>query len=119
MTDQTEKQIETDILNYLRRVGGFRCFKFHQTTAKLNRTRSKHEWNGVSDIIGWVSINGKAIFMAVEVKKPGGKVSAKQQAFLDLLNMDGGIGFVAYSVLDVEKKFKEYEIMSRREPMHH
>jgi len=38
------------------------------------------------------------------VKKPGGKVSEHQQNYLDRINKEGGIGFVAYSVEDVTKE---------------
>jgi penicillin-binding protein-related factor A (putative recombinase) len=52
---------------------------------------------GVSDIIG--IFNGR--FLAIEVKTKRGKLSEQQQAFIDKVNIEGGIAFVARSVSDV------------------
>jgi hypothetical protein len=41
-------------------------------------------------------------FVAIEVKKPGGKVSRKQQAFLRAVERKGGVGFLAYSLAQAE-----------------
>lgn len=52
---------------------------------------------GISDIIGcW---NGK--MLAIEIKSEKGKLSPAQQTFLDNVNKNGGIGFVARSAMDV------------------
>lgn len=53
---------------------------------------------GSSDLIGWTQFSKVAVFTAVEVKKEGGRVSDKQQKFIDAVNKAGGIGIVAYSV---------------------
>ena len=58
---------------------------------------------GSSDLIGWTPIEitpemvGKklAIFTAVEVKKPGGRVSKEQLNFMRRVNEDGGIAGIA------------------------
>jgi hypothetical protein len=60
---------------------------------------------GGADLIGWVpvvvdeSMVGQtlAVFCAVEVKRPGGKVSESQQRFLDAVQRSGGIAGVARS----------------------
>jgi len=60
---------------------------------------------GGADLIGWkpVVITEKmvgstlAVFCAVEVKRPGGKVSESQQRFLDAVNRAGGMAGVARS----------------------
>lgn len=60
---------------------------------------------GGSDLIGWTPVvitpdmvgQTVAIFTAVEVKKPGGKVSEAQQNFIDQVNRHGGRAGVAYS----------------------
>ena len=52
---------------------------------------------GVSDILG--IFRGR--FLAIEVKKPGGKLTEKQQEFIDRINANGGIAFVARDVFDV------------------
>jgi hypothetical protein len=53
---------------------------------------------GVADILG-ILPGGK--FLAVEVKKPGGRVSPEQADFLQEVNAAGGVGFIAYSSQDV------------------
>ena len=63
---------------------------------------------GSSDLIGFTSKTitaddvGKtvAIFTAIEVKTPTGKVSPQQKAFIDVVNRSGGIGGVVRSVDD-------------------
>ncbi len=54
---------------------------------------------GVSDIIGCQRVTGR--FIAIEVKRPGGKATPEQQEFLDSVTRAGGIAFVATSVDDV------------------
>lgn len=53
---------------------------------------------GVSDILG-VLPGGR--FLAIEVKTQRGRVSDPQQAFMDNINRNGGLAFVARSVDDV------------------
>ena len=53
---------------------------------------------GVSDILGIY----KGRFLAIEVKKPGGKLSEHQVKFLDIVNSEGGIGFMATCIEDVD-----------------
>lgn len=59
---------------------------------------------GSSDLIGWTPtvIGGRkvAIFTAIEVKAPTGKVRPEQTAFLDTIRLSGGISCLAYSVDD-------------------
>ena len=62
---------------------------------------------GISDILGiWNKEKGKdgdGLFLAIEVKKPGGRVSPAQTRFLDNVRANGGIGILAYCVEDVIK----------------
>ncbi len=66
---------------------------------------------GSSDLIGLKSVTvtpdmvGKtiALFVAVEVKTPRGRVTDEQQRFLDFVQRSGGCAGVARSVEDVEK----------------
>lgn len=53
---------------------------------------------GCPDIIGQLR-DGR--FLAVEVKRPGGKATDEQAAFLSRVVAAGGVGFVARSVDDV------------------
>lgn len=102
----TEKDIENEILTYLAYVGrGFfwKCNNvgvYDPRIGAYRKAKSKHIIRGVSDILG--VLDGR--FVAIEVKKPGGKVSEHQQNYLDRINKEGGIGFVAYSVEDVTKE---------------
>lgn len=64
---------------------------------------------GSSDLIGWRSVTvtpdmvGKrlAVFLAVEVKRPGKNPTREQQNFIDAVNRSGGTASVARSVEDV------------------
>jgi hypothetical protein len=55
---------------------------------------------GLSDI-SMVLPGGRAGF--IEVKRPGGKLTEKQQGFIDRINRAGGLAFVAKDVLEVQK----------------
>ena len=65
---------------------------------------------GSSDLIGFTSVEitpemvGQrlAVFTAVEVKTPRGRITDAQQKFIDLVNEAGGRAGVARSVEDVE-----------------
>lgn len=54
---------------------------------------------GSSDLIG-IAPGGR--FVAIEVKRPGGKISEKQENFIDFVNKMGGFGII----IDDEKKLK-------------
>jgi hypothetical protein len=66
---------------------------------------------GSSDLIGWMPVHWDAtildaIFLAVEVKTPRGRVSKEQQAFIDAVNKAGGIAGVCRSVEDFVELIK-------------
>ena len=86
-----EQKIQSDIVKYLESIGAY-------VVKVIKATRS-----GVPDIIA--CING--LFVAVEVKKKGGRVSSLQWHNIKRIQDKGGIAIVAYSVEDVEKIFKE------------
>ena len=56
---------------------------------------------GCADVIGQLR-DGR--FLAVEVKRPGGKVTDDQAAFLARVTKYGGVGFVAFGVDDVMRQ---------------
>lgn len=58
---------------------------------------------GSSDLIGWTIRDGKAIFTAVEVKRPGKRPTKEQAAFLKAVKDAGGIALVAHSVEEFEE----------------
>lgn len=53
--------------------------------------------NGGSDLIGWTTVDGVAVFTAIEVKAERGRVSPEQQHFIDTVKAAGGIAGVARS----------------------
>lgn len=59
----------------------------------------------LKDLSPHITENFGGKFVAIEVKRPGGKVSADQSAFLEGVRAAGGIGIVAYSVKDVQAVF--------------
>ena len=59
---------------------------------------------GSSDLIGYTA-TGR--FIAVEVKVPGKQATPEQQAFLDAVVTCGGIGFVAHSEEEAERKYND------------
>jgi hypothetical protein len=70
--------------------------------------------NGGSDLIGWTSVGGKAIFTAIEVKRPGKKPTEEQLAFIGAVVAQGGIGAVCYSVQDFTQAVTEYRTNATR-----
>jgi hypothetical protein len=83
---KTEKEIKAEIKDYLSRFGHFEV---------IHRTGYGNA--GVSDLIGCI----KGVFVAVEVKRQGRKPTSNQQKYIDNINRNGGIAFVATSVADV------------------
>ena len=105
----TEKAIETAILMYLSYLNGCFAWKNNSTgvfdtkRGTFRRNKNKFVINGVSDILG--IYNGR--LLAIEVKKPGGRLTKEQKDFIDRVNKLGGIAGVARSVDDVRELFKK------------
>ena len=59
---------------------------------------------GSADLIGWVSPSGK--FCAVEVKTPTGRATPEQINFIEAVNRDGGIAFIARSPEDALQQIR-------------
>ena len=104
MKELTEKQIENAILDYLSYLPGVywrnNSVGIYDSAKKVYRKPSKYHRNGTSDILGCYF--GKLV--AIEVKTKKGRLSSNQKAFLEDINKNGGIGFVARSVDDVRKE---------------
>ena len=96
MKPQTEAEITTSIRGVLKMLN-----VFHWKAWQGPMSQPK----GVSDIIGilprGIAASTGGRFLAIEVKRPGGRVSPHQQQFIDRVNRMGDLGFVAYSVEDV------------------
>ena len=97
-----EKHILKQILEYLPYIG---IFAWRTNSGVIFSEGRPHRMapRGTSDIIG-IMPNG--LFLAIEVKKPGGVVSQFQKEFLEKITTKGGVGFVAYSLDDVIEKLK-------------
>lgn len=107
----SEKCIENSILSYLK-LCGVLCWKndsvgiYDPTRNVYRKRRSIHHLVGVSDILGIY----KGRFLAIEVKSENGRLTPGQKRFIDSVNANGGIAFVAKCVEDVEyflNNFKE------------
>jgi hypothetical protein len=96
-----EQHIQKQILDYLR-FRGIPCYK-HQNASirKPDGSYIPTHTRGVSDIIGCLPKTGR--FLAIEVKRPGGKPTPEQQQFIDTINGAGGLAFVARSIEDVQQ----------------
>ena len=86
----TEADVTRSIRQLLKQIGVFH-WKVHQGLGCVP---------GVPDVIGvW-----KGRLLGIEVKRPGGKLSPAQVAFIDRINAEGGLAFVAFSVDDVMRE---------------
>lgn len=88
------------VLNFHEKVGG--AWRANSGKFKVEGERwIVVNFKGCSDILGWLK-NG-ARLLAVEVKRPGENPTPEQQSFIDSVNGDGGLAFVARSISDVQK----------------
>lgn len=96
-----ERQIQTDIMDYLKSKG-FIMLKFNNGThsAHGSKIATKKSSRGVADLLG-VSPDGR--FTAVETKRPGGKPTIAQIAFVEEVKKRGGIGLITDNLEDVKK----------------
>jgi hypothetical protein len=101
VADQKESDIQRaiiDLLKYKR----FVVFK-HRNVGLYIRAQDRYMQlapgeKGISDILACSPIGQ---FWAIEVKKPGGKPSSDQIAFLSRVRANKGIAILAYSIDDV------------------
>ena len=106
----SEKEIENAILDYLAYVPGVywknNTVGVYDPIKKVHRKPGKHHRNGVSDILG-VDATGR--FVAIEVKTSKGRLSDNQKKFIEDINNNGGLAFVARSIEDVKARFEREE----------
>lgn len=110
-----EKDIENIILEYLMYRSVFAWKNntmgvYDKNRGTYRKNMNKYAINGVADILG-VLPNGR--MLAIEVKTPRGKVSPTQQKFIDRVNKEGGLAFVARDLETVVNKLKEHENENR------
>ena len=99
----TEAEILKQILTLSR--GNTRLFRNNVGFDATNKVRYGLV-KGSSDLIGWKTITvtdnmvGEkiAVFTAIEVKKPGGRIKPDQKIFIDNVNTSGGIAGICYSI---------------------
>lgn len=104
---------ERDIQNMIRiEMAQHGCRLWRNNVGTLKDRTGKHVTFGLatgsSDLVGFTIIEGRAIFTAVEVKRPGKKTAAKQAAFLAMVAMAGGISCMATSPNDVIDEIGRY-----------
>ena len=104
-----EKDIQKAIIEYLN-ASGFWVWRNNTGAMVLEGKNGKKRFfragfPGISDIIG-IAPDGR--FVAIEVKRKGGKVTQNQQAFLNAVRGMGAYGIVAYSLDDAMEFVKQY-----------
>ena len=60
---------------------------------------------GSSDVIGILKPHGR--FIAIEIKKPGGRIRPEQVLFVELINSMGGYAEIVDSVIGAENAIKK------------
>ena len=106
MRKEYEKDIQRAIIDYLR-LKKYVIFKHNSTQYGFREGKSfafSSGDKGISDLIG-CSPAGK--FIAIEVKRKGGKITSEQHAFIRNVILNGGQAFVAHSLDDVVSALKE------------
>lgn len=103
----SESQILNSILTYLKLIGIFAWRNnngaVYDPRAGNFRSTPKHSLKGVPDILG---ILKKGRFLALEVKKQGGRTSVEQKDFLKRAEGLGALCAVVYSIEDVIEVLK-------------
>ncbi len=109
MRNISEQEIQKSIIDYLK-LKKFIVFK-HRNVGIYKQDTGKYiplsfGEKGISDII---ACTPKGTFVAIEVKKPGGKPSPEQLEFLERIKQtEMGVGILAYSLDDVIGKVGEF-----------
>ena len=113
-----ESDVLTACLQYLTMRGVFAWRSNNTGVYDPNRKkfRSFRGMKGVSDILGIIpqvsEIEGEemtqGLFLAVEVKRPGGTTSENQDWFLGQVTQLGGIALCVHSVTELEEGLEPY-----------
>ena len=100
--DKPEKDIQADILAYLRTLGIRHTVTDAATNWKIHRRKTKRSWPDITGIL----LGGKALLIEVKTKTGGFKPG--QEEMLDDLSSTGAEVIVARSVEDVAKRLAKY-----------
>lgn len=101
-----EIDIQNAILAYLN-MRGIYCWRnntvgiFDSKKGVYRKPMGKYQINGISDILGILK-DGR--MLCVECKSEKGKLTEAQKDFLENINSNGGVAFVARSIDDVKNK---------------
>ena len=119
---QREADIKKVILKWLN-LNGILSFPVRTTGTPNPRGKGfiPLQVKGISDILGIIPPPKRfsqfgGIPLAVEVKRPGGKLTIHQKVFLDDWNKAGGLGFVANSLDIVIKTLNPYLTFNQEVP---
>lgn len=96
MIELSEKQIQEQIEDYLRAKGWFVWRSPHVPR------KPGHNFQGTTGEPDIKAVK-KRDFIAIEVKKPGGKLTEQQRVFITRIQEQGFMAFVARSLEDVTK----------------
>jgi hypothetical protein len=89
-----ERDIQDQILKW--------CQRGNVTLARTgnDRGRSRSLPEGWPDITGWMTVDGKAVMVFIETKRPGEKATKAQLEWLERLSAAGGVAGIAYCLED-------------------
>jgi len=104
---EKEPHIVQGIVQYLK-LSGFIVWRQNTGATKFTDRTGREQmvrfgFPGLSDVLG-ILPDGR--FLAIEVKKPGGRVSPEQKAFLEAATMNKALAFVAFSADEVAARFR-------------
>jgi hypothetical protein len=119
MKGMKEADVLRGCLDYLRLRGlvAFRCNTTGVYDPARKAFRSFRGLRGVSDILGvlprTLDVGGRrvrvGVFLGVEVKRPGGRLTPEQEAFADAVRKAGGISLVVHSVGELAEELERLE----------
>lgn len=115
LAPRKESDIQRAILTHCNRLPGVVLWRANSgavTATYKGKTRfiRFNGMPGMSDLIGWQQVRMMtadhvhhfvARVVAIEVKRPGAKLTPLQAGFLDMVRKAGGLAFVAISIDDV------------------
>lgn len=100
MKPSSEQHIQKAIIDYLK-LKKFVVFKHRNVGIKKENGSYIPLPSGEKGISDVIACSTKGVFVAIEVKKPGGRPSPDQLDFLARVKANGGIALLAYSIDDV------------------
>ena len=99
----TEQKIQKEIKDFLISKGAT-VVKFNNSGIYREGKYIPTHQSGVSDLL--VCLKGR--FIAIEVKRPNGRLTENQKAFLKQIEKSNGVALVATSVEDVKEALSFY-----------